>query len=71
MLRQRRIEAGVSQEELAHKADIDRTFVSMLERGLRTPGLGVVLSLAQGLGITGTDLVHEVEERLRQLAGDA
>lgn len=71
VLRQRRIEAGVSQEELAHKANIDRTFVSMLERGLRTPGLGVVLSLAQGLGITGTDLVREVEEHLRRLAGDA
>lgn len=66
VLRQRRIEAGVSQEELAYIADVDRTFVSMLERGLRTPGLGVVLLLAQALGTTGADLVLEVEARLAQ-----
>ena len=32
-LKRFRLAAGLSQEELAHRADIDRTYVSSLERG--------------------------------------
>lgn len=62
VLRQRRVAAGLSQEELAHRADIDRTFVSMMERGLRVPGLGVVLAVAAALETSGAELVAEVEQ---------
>ncbi|MHB0954258.1 MAG: helix-turn-helix domain-containing protein [Allorhizobium sp.] len=40
---------GLSQEELAHLADIDRTYVSSLERGVYSPTLDVVERLANAL----------------------
>src|SRR2546423_1065550 len=42
---------GLSQEDLAARAGLDRTFVSQLERGLKSPTLTSVEKLAQCLGI--------------------
>jgi transcriptional regulator with XRE-family HTH domain len=49
-LRQRRLACGLSQEALAHEADIDRTYVSALERGLYSPTIDMLERLAQVLG---------------------
>ena len=38
-----RMEAGVSQEVLAERADCDRTYPSLLERGLRQPTIGKLI----------------------------
>ena len=43
---------GLSQEELAHRADLHRTYVSGLERGVRNPTLTVLEKLARGLDVT-------------------
>ncbi len=43
---------GLSQEELAHRAEIHRTYVSGVERGIRNPTLTVLEKLAKGLGVT-------------------
>ena len=48
-LRQRRLACGLSQEALAHEADIDRTYVSALERGLYSPTIDMLERLAQVL----------------------
>lgn len=40
-----------SQEELAHHADIHRTYVSDLERGRRNPSIEVIERLAKGLDV--------------------
>lgn len=57
---------GLSQEELAHRADIDRTYVSALERCVYAAGIDVVDRLAQVLGVEASDLL----KRPRQ-PGDA
>lgn len=64
VLKQHRLAAGLSQEALSFEAQIDRTFVSMLERGLRVPTLGVVLSLAGALNVSAAQLVEQVEKQL-------
>lgn len=46
-----RRERGMSQEELAFQADIDRTYISQIERGLANPSLGVLCRLAAALGV--------------------
>src|ERR1700753_17067 len=48
-LREARRAAGLSQENLAERADSDRTYPSLLERGLRTPSFAVIISLAEAL----------------------
>lgn len=42
---------GLSQDKLAEKADIDRTYLSGIERGVRNPGIRTVLRLARALNV--------------------
>jgi transcriptional regulator with XRE-family HTH domain len=49
VLKLARAGAGLSQERLAEAADIDRTYPSLLERGLRQPTLAVVIAVAFAL----------------------
>ncbi|WBU55409.1 helix-turn-helix domain-containing protein [Paracoccus sp. SCSIO 75233] len=47
---------GLSQEELAHRAGIDRTFVSGCERLVRNPTLTTVEKIAAGLEVDPSEL---------------
>jgi transcriptional regulator with XRE-family HTH domain len=49
-LRRLRVARGLSQENLAADAGIDRTYVSRLERGLENPTVAVLEQLANALG---------------------
>ena len=49
--------AGLSQEELAHRARLDRTYVSGVERGVRNPTVLVLQELARVLGVQAADLL--------------
>ena len=67
-LRAARQAQGVSQDELAERCDIDRTFPSLLERGKRGPTFEMLLRLADKLEIPPERLVTDTVARLR--AGD-
>ncbi|MBR0818115.1 helix-turn-helix domain-containing protein [Bradyrhizobium liaoningense] len=54
-LRRRRVERGLSQEKLAVDAQIDRTYVSSLERGLENPTVSVLDRLAAALSMPIAD----------------
>jgi transcriptional regulator with XRE-family HTH domain len=56
-LRAYRQEAGLSQEKLAAKAGLDRTYVGGAERGERNVALINIVRLAEALGVTPADLV--------------
>lgn len=56
-LRTLRQAQGLSQEELAHRADIDRTYISALERCVYAAGIDVVDRLARVLGVEASDLL--------------
>ena len=57
-LRKKRTEARLSQEELAHRAGIDRTYISSLERSVYNAGIDVVDRLARELGLEAADLLR-------------
>lgn len=57
-LRELRRAKGMSQEELAHRAHIDRTYISSLERCVYAAGIDVVDRLARELGVTAADLLQ-------------
>ena len=63
VLRARRETAGYSQEELAERAGLHRTYVSMIERGQRNATLAVVEQLAGALGVRMAELMDDVERR--------
>ena len=52
--------AGLSQEQLALEADLDRTYVSGVERGVRNPSLTVIHRLAQALKVREDELFRTV-----------
>jgi transcriptional regulator with XRE-family HTH domain len=54
-----RLAQGLSQEELAHRADIDRTYVSALERCVYGASIDVVERIAQVLGVEAADLLRK------------
>lgn len=56
-----RKETGQSQEELAHRAGIHRTYVSDIERGRKSPTLEVVDALARALGTSAIELLRKAE----------
>lgn len=60
IVRDRRLKRGFSQERLADLAGLHRTYVSLLERGLRMPSLFVIAKLAEALETTIVDLVQEL-----------
>ena len=62
VLRERRLAAGLSQEKLALEADVDRTFVSLLERGGRQPTLATLWRLAAALSVSPSELIRSVEK---------
>lgn len=63
-VRQARERLGISQEELGFRAGIHRTYVSQIERGLKSPTLGAVLRVAKGLNTPASNLVAAVEKQL-------
>jgi transcriptional regulator with XRE-family HTH domain len=56
-LRKLRRAKGLSQEELAPRAKIDRTYISALERCIYAAGIDVVDRLARVLGVEAADLL--------------
>lgn len=56
-----RAERGLSQNKLAEQANLDRTYVSGIERGVRNPGIKVVIRLARSLRVSIDQLCEGVE----------
>lgn len=65
VLREQRAARGESQEALALSAEVDRTFVSQLERGIRQPTLTTLWKLAKALDVKPSFLVTRTERTLR------
>lgn len=59
-LREARLSSGQSQETLALKVGMDRTFVSATERGRKNPTLISMLRLCEGLDISLADLLSRM-----------
>ncbi len=63
-IRTLRKRSGLSQDTLAHRAEIDRTYMSSIERGKKNPTIKVIYKLSVGLGITVSDIVNEFEKNI-------
>ncbi|MEH7574429.1 helix-turn-helix domain-containing protein [Cytobacillus firmus] len=62
ILKKYRKQRSLSQEELALRCNLDRTFISLIERGKRRPTLNTILILASGLEVKASVIVQEVEK---------
>jgi len=65
VVRKRRQAMGVSQEELADRCNLHRTYISEIERGLKTVSLVSLLRIAEALDVPAHTLIEEVEFLMR------
>lgn len=54
----------LSQEALADRAGIHRTYVSQLERGIKSPTLAVLIKIARALDTKPSRLLRSIEDEL-------
>lgn len=66
ILKRLRRERHISQEQLAVKSSINRSYVSQMERGLGNPTLLVMLRIAQAMNITFTELASLIEQEVQK-----
>ena len=66
-LKARRNAAGMTQEDLAGLADLDRPYITLLEAGKKQPTISVIWRIADGLGISAADLMAGVEIRYGEI----
>lgn len=66
VLQAARAAQGFSQEQLAFRSNLDRTFISMLERGLRQPSLTSILCISASLGVPADELVRKTVEVMNE-----
>lgn len=60
-LKQIRTERRLSQEKLAELCELDRTYISLLERGLRQPTLSTLFKLLEALEIEPDDFIKRIK----------
>jgi transcriptional regulator with XRE-family HTH domain len=63
-LREIRNDRGISQERLSLECGLDRTYISLLERGLRSPTFRNIVKLAHTLEVSLPEMMRRVEKLL-------
>ena len=69
-LRYFRTSFKISQERLSQESGLDRSYISLLERGLRQPSLNTILQISKALNISSIVLIKKVEELLSENSKD-
>ena len=65
VLRQKRKDAKLSQEKLANLCNLDRTYISLMERGLRQPTLHTIYAISTVLKISPESIISEVSTQIK------
>lgn len=65
-LRKVRRSRALSQQQLALNCGLDRTFISLLERGKRQPTLGTLFQISKALDIPAVDMIRHTEKALKR-----
>lgn len=47
---------GISQEELAHRSQVDRAYMSSIERGTQNPGVMTIIRIADAMGVSVAEI---------------
>ncbi|OYP46879.1 DNA-binding XRE family transcriptional regulator [Lachnotalea glycerini] len=62
VIKQERKKNGMSQEELAHLCNMDRTYISLLERKKRNPTLDVIFRMSNSFQMKPSTFVKMLED---------
>ncbi len=67
VLREIRHEHSLSQEELGFESNFHRTYISLLERGRKSPSLNTVFQLSATLGVLPSEILRRTETRVSRV----
>ena len=70
VVKEARVASKMTQEQLAHDASVDRTYIGLLENARRQPTLSVIFSIAASLGLSPEMLIRQTRVRAAQLASN-
>lgn len=65
-IKRRRDACGLSQEEIADRAGVHTSYISQLERGVKSPTLGVICRLANALEVLPSVIISSVDDLHRR-----
>ena len=68
VLREIRNEHSLSQEALGFESGYHRTYISLLERGRKSPSLNTVFQLAAALGVSSSEILRRTEARVSRVS---
>lgn len=71
VLRKHREERGIAQERYALDIGVNRTYVSLVERGKRNPTVGSLFRFADGLGIAPEQIIAEARQLMEDADGES
>ncbi|MBS4429717.1 XRE family transcriptional regulator [Pectobacterium punjabense] len=66
VLKRQRLASGLSQEQLGLNSNLDRTFISLLERGQRQPSLTSIIMLSKSLNISPAEFLTLTMELINE-----
>ena len=61
-IRKARQKAGLTQEELAFRADVSRNYISMLELEQKSPTVQTLIKVTEALGVRASQLIAKIEK---------
>lgn len=61
VIRERRKSLALSQEKLAFASGLHRTYISLIERGLKSPTIETLFKLSKTLGVRPSELMADAE----------
>lgn len=64
VLKKYRKKLNLSQEELSYRCNLDRSFISLLERGKRNATIETLFKVCLNLNITPSNFIKEIEDLL-------
>lgn len=68
VLKEIRNERSLSQEELGFESGYHRTYISLLERGRKSPSLNTIFQLVAALGVSPSEILRRTESRISKLS---
>ena len=64
VVRELRLERGLTQDQLAEEAKTERSHISALERAEKGPSLATIFTIAPALGMSASELITQIEHRI-------
>ena len=68
VLKKRRNELGLTQEDLAGAVELDRPYITVIESGRKQPTISVLWRLAAGLQLSAADFAARIDDKYQQLS---